>query len=468
MTTDNHQPHAQPAEDIQFIQRHAKDLDRRQNLHIVSMQVIFFLIGLVYLIFGVSRVIVATSGGSLETFAGVALGSEFFTIPTLIFGALLAVLGYGLWWAMAALGAKEPPAWHVGRNGLVAILATFTIIFVFWLINGATQLIAVGISWVLVSAYCGYTLLQFNQLEYRLALGAERLRKREMKFFTFRNIVLVLFLSFMSVLAIVYALLTDVIELPLGEVESGEFLYITNFDDFNDEWDTNTGRNPFGVAEDENGNQRLVITIDSGQTDTGVYSTLNRKFRDFDLRVTTTQLESAPDHDNRLGIVFRVRDTDNYYVFEISGDGYYQLTKIKDGDGEEISTWIPTTDDSDFNVLVFPSLIRPGLGNTIENPPLDNSNEIRIVAKGNRFWFYVNGQHLQLCQKGDNRESTMHPLTGECISDAFTDYYEDGDFKQGKIGFSAGTTGNSDTNYNVQITFDNILIIGPETPDSQN
>ncbi len=465
MSIENHEPHAVPAEDIQQIQRRSKNLNRRQKLMINGMQVVFFLIGLVYLVMGVARVIVATSGGSLETFAGVALGSEFFTFPTFVFGAILAVLGYGLIWAMAALGAKEPPAWHVGRNGLVAILITFTIIFIFWLINGATQLIVVGIVWALVAGYSGYTLWEFNQLEYRLALGAERLRKREMNIFTMRNIGLVLFLSFMSVLGIVYALLTDIIELPLPEPEAGELLYITNFDDFNDEWDANTGRNPFGVEEDENGNQRLVVTIDSGQTDTGVYSTLNRKFGDFDLRVTTTQLESAPDHDNRLGVVFRVRDTDNYYVFEISGDGYYQLTKVKDGIGEEISTWIPTTDDSNFDAPVYPSLIRPGLGNTIENPPLDNSNEIRIVAQEDRFWFYVNGQHLQLCQKGDSRESTMHPLTGECISDAFTDYYEDGDFKQGKIGFSAGTTGNSDTTYNVKIAFDNVLITGPETPN---
>ena len=468
MTTENHQPHAVPAENIQFIQRGSKDLDRRQKLIITSMQVVFFLVGLVYMALGGVRVFVATSSGSLQDFAGVAIGSEFFTFPTLIFGALLAVLGYGLWWALAALGAKEPPAWHVGRNGLVAILVTFSIIFAFWLINGATQLIPVGISWVLVSAYSAYALRQFNHLEYRLALGAERLRKREMKIFTARNIALVLFISFMSVLGIVYALLTDIIELPLAEAEPGELLYITNFDDFNDEWESYTGRNPFGVEEDENGNQRLVVSIDAGQTDAGVYSTLNRKFRDFDLRVTTTQLASPPDHDNRFGVVFRVRDTANYYVFEISGDGYYQLTKVQDGVAEEISTWIPTTDDSDFNALVYPSLIRPGLGNSINNPPLDNSNEIRIVAKGDRFWFYVNGQHLHLCQKGESLHSTYNSITGACVSDALTEYYEDEDFKQGKVGFSAGTTGTSDTNYPVQIAFDNILIIGPETPNTAN
>lgn len=464
MTTEIQQPHATPAEEIQFIQRGSKSLDRRQKLHMTSMQIVFLLMGLVYLAMGSARVFVATKSGTLQDFVGFAFGTEFFTIPTLIFGGLLALLGYGLIWSMAALGAKEPPAWHVGRNGLVGILVTLTIIFIFWLVNGATQLIPVGIVWLLVSAYCIYTLREFNQMEYRLALGAERLRKRDMKIFTARNIGLVLFISFMSVLGIVYALLTDAIELPIEEAKAGEFLYITNFDDFNDEWDTNTGRNPFAVAEDDDGNQRLVITIDSGRTDDGVYSTLNRKLRDFDLRLTTTQLESPPDHDNQFGVVFRVRDTENYYSFVISGDGYYKVTKVKDNVAETISTWIPTTDDSDFDASTYPSVIRPGSGNVIQNMPLDNSNEIRIVAKGDRFWFYVNGQSLKLCQKGENNQSTIHPVTLDCISDAFTEYYQDDDFKQGKIGFSAGTTGNSDTSYLVQIAFDNILIIGPEIP----
>lgn len=438
----------------------SRSLTVNQNLQIVAIQILFLLSGIAFLFIGGGRVAVALSGGAVQTTVGHFAGDSLVTTTTLLIGIALALLGYYLVWASAAIGAKEPPAWNAGRNGLAGLLIAATVLAAFLLVERPDLRLQVVLGYAALGGLAVYLLMQINQLDYRLALGAERLRKREIKIFTFRNVALVLIISSLTVLGIVYAILIDFIELPVRDTQPNELLFITDFENFNDEWDLYPGRNAAEIVKTDDGNQRLVITVDSGILGDGVYSLLNRKFRDFDLRVTTTQLDSDPFHDNRYGVVFRHRDTKNFYEFEISGDGYYRLVKVKDDTAEEISTWIPTTDfESDSPVL--PSLIRPGSENQIQND-LDATNEIRIVARGNRFWFFVNGRHLPLCQKGDNQRSLFFEVTMTCESDDLTPYYEDNDFEQGRIGLLAGSTPSSGSE-TVRIAFDHLLIVGPES-----
>ncbi|MBZ0317937.1 MAG: tripartite tricarboxylate transporter TctB family protein [Anaerolineae bacterium] len=531
---------------------------------IASVQMLFFFFGLLFLIMGSLRVALENYG-NLKTFIDKLAVQNIASVPTLVVGILMALLGYGLLWGIAALGAKEPPGWHAGRNGLLGIiLMLMTLMAVTAWLNISWLIFMVPVT-VIFSSVAMFLFLSFNQPSVRLVLGADRLQKRETAGFRWvRNGFIVLILSTMAVLAGVYAVLTDIIELPLQETKPGEFIFVTTFDNYNDEWDIYPGRDSSEIVTDEHNNPHLVVKLGSGQPEDGVYSLLNRKIRDFDLRVTTNQLTSDALYDNRYGVIFRYRDNFNYYSFEVSGDGWYRVIKVEEGveDGEkvavvtEVSAWMSTTlinnetviqgldawiaganiDDqklreiistwvttsstelsdemiqrigtwltpadsntidqvrtwladpetklgynsedeismiqgwidlsevSDNHFLSFPTLIRPGRYNLIDNR-IDTVNEIRVVGYEDKFWFYVNGQRLKLCQRGDNRESTFSG--GVCISDELTDYYQDDAFKQGKIGFSVGNTGNSDLTILVTIAFDNVVIVGPD-PDTMN
>jgi hypothetical protein len=234
-------------------------------------------------------------------------------------------------------------------------------------------------------------------------------------------------------LGVVHAILSGQIELPLDDPVEGDLLYITTFEAYNDEWDLPKGRQSAEVRENE-----LILTESSGLPDSVFYARLDsRQFRNFDLTVQTRQV--AGDDDNSYGIIFRWRDVDNFYRFEISGDGYYRLSKTEAGHTENITQWIPS------------EVIRTGQA----------ANLIEIVAQEDTFTFYINGQLMRLCGKGQNREPLVNPLTGECVSDVWQEQYQDASFEQGKIALTVGTTGTTDITQAVVIAFDDVQVVGP-------
>ncbi len=416
-----------------------------------------------------------TSSGS-----GSALGiiDSFTSIPFLIASFLIAIIGYGLIWSGVALGAKEPPAWHAGRNGLIALIVGTLgcSAAIIWLYRSLFAYIAVPAIFIIVLA--GWLLAQFSQADYRLALGAERLQRNENRNFALiRNGILVISISTVIVLGLVHAVLTDAIELPLGDVDPNEFIFMTNFDGYNDEWDQFDDGRLIGVIEaDENGDNRLVLTK-TPEEDVGFpFTLLDRKLRNFDVRVTITQLESAPDYDNFVGVIFRYRSENEYYRFGISGDGYYRLDKVEPDPNfpdivrtTRISEWIPTTDTSASEQPPYPTLIRPGNDNPVDDLS-DTMNEIRVVGRDNQFWFYINGEAVPLCLKG-NRGNSMWTRDFEtggsgCVEgNVPTFVFEDDDYEQGQIGFFADRTPSSSfdedgRHYPVSIAFDNVLIVG--------
>jgi hypothetical protein len=246
------------------------------------------------------------------------------------------------------------------------------------------------------------------------------------------------------------AVATDLIELPLPKPAPGQLLYATSFDAFNDEWDIYGGRDSARIAQADQlgltgGNNRpvtggvLVITYGSPYTSESVFSILDRKFNDMDLRVTTRMI--AGPTDNQYGVIFRLHDLDNYYAFLISGDGYYSLVKKQDGVLVVISAW--------------------GLSNAIRQETTEN--EIRIVARGNQFTFFVNGQPLPLCLKGANLQSMWQEQNGvsTCFQGGELTYvYRDNDLKQGRIALSAGSS--SDMERDIVVGFDDLVIVGPD------
>jgi hypothetical protein len=251
-------------------------------------------------------------------------------------------------------------------------------------------------------------------------------------------------------LGLTLGVLTDwMYEVPVARPDPGQLLYATTFDTFNDEWDIYPGRDSaqivssetLGLASAESlaapfGGKALMIAYGSGVSDEVVWSTLSRKFNDIDLRVTTQQI-SGPVDQSQYGVIFRYRDKMNFYIFRISSDGYYLLAEVKDGVQEKISDW--------------------GVSEAIHQGRVPN--EVRVVARGDEFRFFVNGQPMPLCLKGANETSMWASWEGPgiCYTDELTYIYTDGSFKQGRVALAAGTIDGSA----VAVAFDDLLMVGP-------
>lgn len=454
----------------------ARRLTPGQNRFILAVQLLFFLSGLLLMVAGGTRVGIEFSeqlfGLNSDTFKdGIAnwFGDTYTSFPILVIGGIAFLVGFGLWWGFTALGAKEPPAWHAGRNGLLALIGMLAALIAVTLWIRSQWLVFVVPSVVLVASLTVWMLIRFSQPDFRLVLGAERITRRPSRYAWILYAAIVIAISTLTVLGLVHAVLTDRIELPLPDVDAGELLYTTTFDSYNDEWDVyDSSKESAQIVPDESANNQLLITMAFDEAETnGIYSLLNRKFRDFDIRVTTTQLQSDEVYDNRLGIIFRYRDDQHYYAFEISGDGYYRLVKIEpsEKEGEDpvtiISTWNQTTiiPDDQFEPP-YPTLIRPGSSNEIVEAR-DRMNEIRIIGKGDKFWFYINGQPMLLCLKGETLNSMWAGPEGCVEGNVATYVFEDDEYKQGKLGFFVGNTRNSNFEFPISIAFDDVIILGP-------
>jgi len=96
-----------------------------------------------------------------------------------------------------------------------------------------------------------------------------------------------------------------------------------------------------------------------------VWNTEVTGLTDFRIQATTSQLGTATDHS--WGIIFRA-DDDAFYAFEISADGYVQLSVWTPGDWNAIYDW------------ALCAAIRP----------MGQTNALRVDAHGTSFALYVN------------------------------------------------------------------------------
>jgi hypothetical protein len=135
-----------------------------------------------------------------------------------------------------------------------------------------------------------------------------------------------------------------------------------------------------------------------------------QRFEDFTLDVDATQVD-GPD-DNGYGVIARYVDDRNFYRFDISGDGYFDVMKFKDGKWIKLQDWQAA------------AAIHQGTA----------TNHLRLTAKGNQFTLVINDQ-------------TAATLT-------------DNDFKQGDIGLAAGTFFD---HAGVHVAFDNLIVKAVET-----
>lgn len=219
--------------------------------------------------------------------------------------------------------------------------------------------------------------------------------------------------------------------------ENGAVLYAASFDgaadasdaSFNDEWEQYPG-----ILESKIENSVLQLSIGSGNR--GAYSLADHRFSDFDFRVDARAIDSPLD--NAYGIIFRAQDRQNYYLFQVSSDGYYRVVRVLDGDERELSTWVDMP------------IVRQGLNAT---------NQLRVVARGSEFQFYINGEQVQLCIPNDPSAISTYYLD-TCLEGEMLDTLVDDTISEGKLGVSAQAFRLPEGAFGVITEFDNVVVFG--------
>lgn len=145
------------------------------------------------------------------------------------------------------------------------------------------------------------------------------------------------------------------------------------FDDFNGEQDCGwaTYNRNGSVAAIENASMRLTVS-QPGQL---WWTNPNRVFDDVVISAEARQV-SGPN-DNAYGLICRYQNEQNFYVFLISGDGYYAIGKYQSG-SETVQYLTP---DGQFQES---AAINTGVA----------TNELLVTCIGNELTLQVNGVPL--------------------------------------------------------------------------
>ena len=111
-----------------------------------------------------------------------------------------------------------------------------------------------------------------------------------------------------------------------------------------------------------------------------------------DVRVEVDVLQYAGPVENRIGLICRHQDDQNFYFFVISADGYYAIGKVKAGEqillGQE--------------AMHYASAIERGV----------SINRLRAECQGNTLRFYVNDAPIALVEDFDFTEGDVGLLAG--------------------------------------------------------
>ncbi len=191
---------------------------------------------------------------------------------------------------------------------------------------------------------------------------------------------------------------------PDAASPKAEILFDDNFSDSNSGWDDIEDEE--GITGYRDGGYRILIN----KTDWYFWSTPGKNFTDVVIDVEATKT-SGPDN-NEYGIICRYKDENNFYIFSISSDGYYGISKFLNGDQSGVGM-----DDMQFNDKVVK------LGSA--------TNKLRATC---------------------NSDSLKLEVNGEVLADV-----KDTDLTSGDVGLIASTF----DEVGVNILFDNFVVTKP-------
>jgi hypothetical protein len=219
--------------------------------------------------------------------------------------------------------------------------------------------------------------------------------------------------------------------------EDGAVLYATTFDGTMPDWEQDE-RGDFShqvVA----GAMQIVANAD----DVGPYSAITPYFDAFNMQVEAEIVSGdfSGGNNNAFGVIFRLFDRSNYYLFLISGDGFYRVQRVTEGRLTELSTWNPS-DAID---------IGPGAKNTL-----------RVTGLDDTFTFFINGEPVELCiPNAPDGISTINPLTGACIDGQWTTELIDDTHPYGRLGVVVDADeADRIQDETITVTFDNVIVTG--------
>jgi hypothetical protein len=180
-------------------------------------------------------------------------------------------------------------------------------------------------------------------------------------------------------------------------------------DDFSDESAWPVGEREGSRFYYEDGEYLIEVF----ESDFGAWASSGDSWADVAIEVDARQV-SGPD-DNQYGLLCRYQDIDNFYEFDISGDGYYAIYVKRAGEFKTLAPWTAT------------NAIRQG----------ESRNHLAVTCQGNRLAMSVNG---------------------ELVAEVF-----DETFSEGEVAMIAGTFDEP----GVVIAFDNLQVSAPSpTPGS--
>ena len=146
-----------------------------------------------------------------------------------------------------------------------------------------------------------------------------------------------------------------------------EVLYEDDFSDPSSGWDDVEDTD--GITGYRDGAYRILINI----TDWYFWSTPGVNFSDVVVDVDATK-NGGPDN-NEYGVICRYLDENNFYIFSISSDGYYGISKFSNGEQSGVGM-----EDMQLNDTV----IKTG----------NSSNHVRAKCIGQNLSLEVNGNLL--------------------------------------------------------------------------
>lgn len=218
--------------------------------------------------------------------------------------------------------------------------------------------------------------------------------------------------------------------------EPGELLYATAFDDPVADWELVEGGLSAQAADG-------VLRLGVSSRGEGIYSTASPYFDDFDMEAQIRIVADTPE--SGFGVIFRQRDRSNYYVFFISGDGYYRVVRVLDNQSRDLSAWHSSP------------LINQGTGAL---------NIVRVIGQGDRFRFYINDEAVELCIP-ESEDALSTPLAdGTCLGGEWRLVLVDDAIPYGRLG-AAGQVDLTAPEAGLIVEYDYMIVYGPEPLDDE-
>jgi len=190
---------------------------------------------------------------------------------------------------------------------------------------------------------------------------------------------------------------------PESRALTGDVLFSDDFSTRENDWThlVNDG----GVMDYNAGGFRFYIR----EPNLNYWTTAGQSFKD--VRIEVDALQYSGPEENRLGVMCRYRDDNNYYFFVISTDGYYAIGKLKEGVQSLLGQ----------NAMRYASAIQTGV----------SINHLRAECQGSTLRLYINDSPVALV--------------------------DDLDFVEGDVGLMAGTFDKGE----LDVLFDDFQVLQP-------